>query len=111
MIPLTLTQFVGLFNIFAGLMLTASLLLMGVACVMWVARLGTSPTHRDDALTLMQWAIAVLFTLIVLLFLVQYIQRHTATAMYVIGFLIIGVVIWGVVFAAKDLGGHEEVKE
>lgn len=111
MLPFTLAQFVGLFNIFVGLLLTLAFLLMGAASVMWAVRLGTSPTYRDDAIMLMQWAVAILFVLIVLLLLVQFIQQHTATAVYIAGFFIIGLVAWAVIWAyresAKGAGDEE----
>lgn len=112
MLPFTLTQFVGLFNIFVGLLLTLAFLLMGAASVMWVVRLGTTPTYRDEAIDLMQWAVAILFVLVLLLLVVQFVQRHTATAVYVAGFFIIGLALWAVIWAyresAKGGGGEEE---
>lgn len=112
MLPFTLTQFVGLFNIFVGLLLTLAFLLMAAACAMWVARLGTTPTYRDEAIDLMQWAVAILFVLVLLLLLVQFVQRHTATAVYIAGFFIIGLAAWAVIWAyresAKGAGGEEE---
>ncbi len=111
MLPFTLTQFVGLFNVFVGLMLTVSILIMGAACIMWLARLGTTPTYRDEAITLMQWAIAILFTVTVLLLLVQFVQRQTAMAVDLLGFVVLGFVAWAILGAIKEANkapAHEE---
>ena len=109
--PFTLTQFVGLFNVLVGLMLTVSILLMGAGWVMWVARLGTTPTYRDEAIHVMQWSVSILFVIVILLLLVQFVQRHTATAVYLLGFIILGFVAWAVLGAIKEANkapAHEE---
>ncbi len=102
MFPFTLTQFVGLFNVFVGLMLTVSILLLGAGCAMWVARLGTAPTYRDEAIVVMEWAVAILFTIVILLLLVQFVQRHTGTAVYLLGFVILGFVAWAVITSIQE---------
>ncbi len=104
MLPVPLTQLVGFFNIIVGLMLTVSILLMGAACLMWMVRLGTTPTYRDQAIHLMQWAIAILFTLTVILFIVQYVQKNTATAVYLIGFAVLAGIGWAIFVAMQGSG-------
>ena len=42
----------------------------------------------------MEWAVAVLFILVVLLAIAQFIQNHTAVASTVLGFIIVGLVAW-----------------
>lgn len=110
MSPFTLTQFVGLFNVFVGLLLTLAFLLMGAASVMWVVRLGTTPTYRDEAIRLMQWAVSILFVLVLLLLVVQFVQRHTANAVYIMGFFIIALAAWAIIWAYRESakGGEEE---
>ena len=108
MLPTTITQVVGLFNIFVGLMLTLSVLLMGAGILMWIIRLGTWPTYRDEALVLMEWAVGILFTLILLLLLSQFVQQHTAAAVFILGLIIIGVLVWLGMQAAKESKNAEE---
>jgi hypothetical protein len=108
---LTISQFVGVFNIFVGLMITLSILLMATGTIMWVVRLGTSPTYRDDAIKVMQWAIALLFTTTVLLFVAQFVQRHTATAVFIIGFFILAAAAWFIFTEFQSAAHHVEKKE
>lgn len=107
---LTLPQFLGLFNIIAGLMLTLSILLLGAGIIMWFARLGTTSTYRGEAIDVMMWAVGILFTLILMLLLVRFIQDHTANAMYILGFIIIGsLVYFGI--TTNDGGADKDAKE
>ena len=108
MLPTTLIQVVGLFNIFVGLMLTVSMLLMGAGILMWGVRLGTWPTYRTEAIGLMEWANSILFTLILLLLVSQFVQQHTAAAVFVLGLIIIGVIAWLAVKASQEATAHEE---
>ena len=108
MLPTTLTQVVGLFNVFVGLMLTVSMLLMGAGILMWGVRLGTWPTYRTEAIDLMEWAVGILFTLILLLLVSQFVQQHTAAAVSVLGIVVLGVVAWLAVKASQDATAHTE---
>lgn len=99
---LSLPQFLGLFNIIAGLMLTLSILLLGTGIIMWFVRLGTVGTYRSEAIDIMMWAVGVLFTLILMLLLVRFFQDHTAQAMYILGFIIIGALVY---FGVTTSGG------
>ena len=108
MVP-TISQFVGLFNIFVGLLLTLSVLLLGAGAILWVVRLGTWPTYRDDAIALMEWAVGILFTLVLLLLVAQFVQQKTAVAVYILGFIIIGLVIYGLI--KVNQAGDDEKNE
>lgn len=89
-----LSQISGLFNIMVGLMLVFAFLFFFGGLGMWFVRLGTWPTYRDEAITLMQWGVAVLFVLAVLLAFVQFIQKHAALASFLAGVVIvIGVIL------------------
>ena len=95
---LTFVSVAELFNIFIGLMLTAALLLFFGGLWVYFSRLGTWPNNRDEALKIMEWGVAVLFTLIILLALVQFFQRYpkvmgTFVAAIVI-LLVIGIAVW-----------------
>lgn len=96
MIPDT-AQVLGFFNLLVGLMLVASLLLFGGGFVMYLVRLGTWPTYRDDALRLMEAGVAVLFTLIVLLAIQQFLATHIMVAVSGAGLVIVVLVIWVIV--------------
>ena len=90
----TITEILLFFNLFAGLMLTASLILFLGGFAMYLVRLGTYPTYREDALVYMQWGVSVLFALIVLLGVQQFLLSHMIVAMTIGTLLLIALVIW-----------------
>lgn len=102
-----LSEVAGLFNIMVGLMLTLSFLMFFGGLGMWFVRLGTYPTYRDEAIKLMTWAVAILFVLAVLLAVVQFVQRHTALASFLVGVAIVIAVAWVAVKVSQTKGGDE----
>lgn len=95
-----ISQIAGLFNIISGLMLVFAFLFFFGGLGMWVGRLGTYPTYRDDAIELMQWGVVILFVLAVLLALVQFVQKHTAMASFLVGIVVVGLLGWLILSAA-----------
>lgn len=104
-----LATIVGLFNIMVGLMLVVSALLMCGGFILWYVRLGTFPSYRDDAINIMQWGVAILFVLVVLLGVAQFVQTHTALVMMLIGALIAAGVVY--VIATSVTASNGEHKE
>jgi hypothetical protein len=104
----TLSEIVGLFNIFVGLMLVLAIVIFVAAIIVWIVRLGTWPTYRDDAIKMMEWAVAILFVDIVLLGAVQYVQRHTHTALVILGLCVILLVLWILVQSGAFSSGEEK---
>ena len=102
------SRIVGVFNIFVGLMLTASILLYGVGLIMWFIRLGTWPSYRTVAVRVLEWAVAVLLVLVVLLAIVQFFQGHPHAAAYVISFIVVAIVIWIIVYLASHSSERKE---
>jgi len=91
---LTLAQFVGLFHVVTGLLLTATLGIFAVGVVIYFARLNTWPSYRDISIKVLIWAVLMLFILILFVALVQFIQTHTALALTILGVIVIvGVLI------------------
>ena len=86
---LTFVSVSELFNIFVGLMLTAALLLFFGGLWVYFSRLGTWPNNRDEALKIMEWGVAVLFTLIILLAIVQFFQRYPKVMSMVVAGIVI----------------------
>ena len=105
------SQIAGLFYIIVGLTLVAAFLMMGAGIIMWIVRLGTDNTYRNDAIHIMEWAVATLFTLILVLGVVEFVQTHTSTTLYIIGIAIILLVIWIVVTSGLFSGGGEKEEE
>jgi hypothetical protein len=82
----------GLLNIVAGLMLVASFLLFFGGGVAYLSRLGL--VGRDEGLHYMMWGVRVLFVLVIVLGVVQYIQKNP------------NVVIWIVALVVLFFGGY-----
>jgi hypothetical protein len=100
---------VGLFNIIVGLMLVAAILFMGGGLALWYVRLGVSPSYRDEAIEMMQWAVSILFVLVVLLWVAKFVQTHKALTMMAIGAVIAAMIVYFV--AAQSLSGGGEGEE
>ncbi len=106
-----LTQIVGLFNIFVGLMLVAAFIMYGTGFIMWATRLGSWPSPRDGAIEMMLWAPAILFTLVVLLAIVQFLRSHPQAGAYIVSTIILLLVIWVIVYLALNAKGGEKEEE
>lgn len=107
----TVANIVGVFNVFVGLMLTVALLVYFFGFVLWWTRLGTWPTYRTEAVKVMEWSVAILFSLVVILGIVQFFQRHQQAAGYVISALVIIGIMWFISTIVKEpseekAGGH-----
>jgi len=93
MIPST-TQLLTFFNLLAGTMLTISLGLFIGGFILYIVRLGTWPTYREEAIEVMKWGVSILFTLILLLAVQQFLLTHLTVAVTIGAILIVGVVAW-----------------
>lgn len=102
------TTIIGLFNIIVGLMLTASILIMGGGLALWYIRLGPSPSYRDEAIKMMQWAVAILFVLVMLLYVAQFVQTHRALTVMVVTAALAAAVAYFVATQVLAGGGEEE---
>lgn len=104
------SQIAGLFYIVVGLTFVSSFLLMGTGLLLWVIRLGTEHTYRDDAIHIMEWSVATLFTLILILGVVEFVQAHTSATLYILSVVIILFLAWLIITAGVFSGGGEEKK-
>jgi hypothetical protein len=68
----TISILLGLFNVFAGVMVVASFLAFMGGFVRYLVLLGTE--RRKEGLVLMVWGIVILFVLVVLLAIVNFLQ-------------------------------------
>ena len=101
MIPST-TQLLTFFNLLAGTMLTISLVLFIGGFILYIVRLGTWPTYREEAIEIMKWGVSVLFTLILLLAVQQFLLRHLTVAVTIGAILIMGVVTWALMSGLSE---------
>ena len=106
-----LSQAVGLFNVFVGLMLVGALLTYGIGFVVWCVRLGTWPTYRTEAIKIMEWSVVILFVLVVLLGVVQFFQHHPRAAGYTIAVILLAIVAGVILVLAAKGGGKEDEKK
>ncbi len=93
MIPST-TQLLAFFNLFVGAMLTTSLGLFLGGFIMYLTRLGTWPTYREEAVEIMKWGLSVLFTLVLILGIQQFMLEHLIVAVTIGALIILSVVLW-----------------
>jgi hypothetical protein len=103
-----LSTVVALFNIVVGGMLVISILMMFGGLGLWYVRLGTWPTYRDEAIDYMRWGVSVLFVLVVLLGIAQYVQTHMALSMLALGAVVAAIVVYFVGTQLMAGGGDEE---
>jgi hypothetical protein len=103
-----LSTVIALFNIVVGVMLVLALAFMGGGLMLWYVRLGTYPTYRDKAIEIMQWGVAIMFVLVVLLGVAQFVQTHMALSMMVIGAVIVAAIVYFVGTTMLAGGGEEE---
>lgn len=91
-LALTLPQAVGFFHVAVGLIITGIVLLFVTGFCVYVARFNTWPTHRDAAIRVLEWAVVMLFVLVVVLAIVNAIQHHGNIVLPILAFLILIVV-------------------
>lgn len=88
---LSLNKILGYLEIFVGLFLTASIIMFAGALLTYFTRYGTP--RRADVFPYMEWAIAIIFVLIVLLGIIEFFQEHTTAALYTLGVIIFFVLV------------------
>jgi hypothetical protein len=102
---------IGLFHILVGLMLVSAILLMGAGTVLWIIRLGTFPTYRDEAIEYMKLSVATLFVLIVLLSVAELVQAHVQAVIFGLGALLALALLFFILYTAANSGAKSHGKE
>jgi cytochrome bd-type quinol oxidase subunit 2 len=102
----TLSQIFGFFNIMVGLMLVAALLLFFGGFISYLTRLGLD--NRVQGLRYMYWGLTILFVLIVLLGVVNYVQYHQAVVFAIVGVLVVIFVAWAVIKVSQASGNGDD---
>lgn len=99
---MSLHQLFGYLDIFIGLFLTISIVMFAGALLTYFTRYGTP--RRAEVFPYMEWSIAIVFVLIVLLALIHFFQKHTNTALYILGgiLFILFVALWISVASKKE---------
>jgi hypothetical protein len=104
---ITTTQLLAFFNLFVGIMLVSSILLFCGGFVVYLVRLGTWPTYREEAVNIMMWGLSILFTLVMLLGLQQFLLSHQTVAVTIGALILIAILIWAL---SAGSGGGEKKK-
>lgn len=102
----TFSQAFGFFNILVGLMLVAAFLSFFGGFTAYLTRLGLE--SRMQGLRYMYWGSAILFVLIVLLTIVNFLQFNPAVVFGIIAVLIVIFGAWAIVKASQESGEEEE---
>lgn len=76
---------------------------------MWSVRLGTFPTNRDEAIHILEWAVAILFVLILVLAAVHFTQMNTRVVLIIVAVVILFFVA-RLVASARGGGGDEHTE-
>lgn len=104
---LTLVQVLGVFHLLVGLFVVVTFFTFATGVFVYIVRLGTWPTHRDTAIKVLEWAIAMMFILILLIALVYLFQSYSRIALTILGVIvIIGVVI--LIARMASVGGKKK---
>ena len=96
----SVSKILGYLEIFVGLFLTASIIIFVGAVIVYFTRYGTP--RRGDVFPFMEWAIAIVFVLIVLLGLIEFFREHTKTALYVLGVIFFFLFVKILMVAARE---------
>ncbi len=104
-----MAQVVGFFNVFVGLMLTAALITYMIGVGVWSVRLGSWPSYRTEAIVIMEWSVAILFILVVLLSIVQFFQNYPRIASYVVSTIFL-LIVASIVIVVAAKGKDKEEK-
>ena len=102
----TVSNAFGLFNVVVGLMLVAAFLLFFGGFTGYLTRLGLE--GRTQGLVYMYRGVSVLFVLIILLALVNFLQFHTEVVIAIVGILIVAFGAWVVVKTWGASGAEDE---
>lgn len=99
-------QLFGLFNIVAGLLLVAALLTFGGGLVSYFGRLALA--KRDESLITMQWGVRLMFVLVLMLGIVEFIQLHTALVLQLLAVAVLIGLIYTIMLVVKSSGESED---
>ena len=61
---------------------------------MYLVRLGTWPTYREEAVGYMKWGVAILFSLVVLLAVQKFLLAHLNVFFIILALIVAGIVVW-----------------
>ena len=106
-----LTLLAGLFNIFVGLMLVCAVLMFFGGLIGWYLRRGPHPSNRDEMIRVLQWSVAILFVLVVMLGAIRFVQTYQAAAVFMLGIVIFIGAAWLVMTVVASAPKKEDEKK
>ena len=84
---LTFVQVLSLLHVATGILLTFVILIFCTGVFVYYARLGTWPSHRDYAIKILEWSVALLSVLI--LALLRAFQVYTKTMLVILAVVVL----------------------
>ena len=97
----TVSSFFGFFNVLVGLMLVAAFLTFFGGLIGYLSRLGLE--NRVQGLYAMYWGTTILFVLVILLTIVNFLQYHTTFFLAIVAIIVAVLFAWGVIAAMRDV--------
>ncbi len=105
----TLSAAFGLFNIVVGIMLVIAFLSFFAGLTGYLTRLGLE--NRIDGLRAMHWGVTILFVLVILLAIVNFLQFHTTFLLAVVGIIVVVFAAWAIVKSVQEAKPAEKKEE
>lgn len=107
---LTLFQVLGFLDIVIGLFVAASIVIFAAALIVYFVRLGQ--INREEMFPYMEFSIATLFVISVVLGLIRFFREYTDVMLYILGaiaaVLIAALILWLLATTPKkEEGGRE----
>ena len=97
---LTFVQVLSMFHVMTGLLLTFVLLMFVTGIWAYFARLGTWPTHRDNAIKILEMGVSLLAVLVVRLALLRAFQVCTTVMLTILAVVVFLVLAFFIVRSA-----------
>ena len=99
-------QVFGLLDIVAGLLLVAALLTFGAGLSTYFSRLALA--KRNESILTLEWGVRLLFVLVLVLGIVEYVQQHTALVLQILAVAVVLAIVYVVFQIAQSSGAGED---
>lgn len=104
----SLVRAAHIFNAFAGVLFVAAFIAFVAGFIVWAVRYGKN--SREEGIILMEWGVAMLFTLDVLLGIMHFVSGKPQAALYLVAIAALVLIVW-IIKAAYFSGDSGEAKK
>lgn len=105
----TVSEVIGLFNIVTGIIFVCAFTTFGGGLISYGVNFGNA--ERIQGIKLMEWGVAILFVLVVLLGIAQFLQGHGGATNVIAALVVIAVVVGGAISILTAEEPEEPVKK